>query len=369
MTMESLPGRGGNFVAALLVGVVGVILVACSPADQGGPSVSALTGETWTLLTAELNDPAIEAGISPDDKGLYTIRFDADGTWAGQADCNAVAGTYTMSGNDRLKIAIGPSTMMACPPAGRLDASTYLAGLAAADRYKVEGRAMTLTISKTDTFAGGSFGFVPLLALPTATPAVVVVTPAPTPTPTPTPEPTATPTPKPTAAPTAKPTPKPTAKPTPTPGPQVCDSSDGTISVTYPGTWTTISDVPEYACMAFDPSPIKIDPLTGRPVAAVYVVASTTTTFDQVIMAATDTKTWSDVSKAAVTVSGLPGMKISAVANGAGSWVEGTSRYLYVVDRGTGGALIIQTQALAGDASFTTNQQVVDDIAESIVIR
>jgi hypothetical protein len=49
--------------------------------------------------------------------------------------------------------------------------------------------------------------------------------------------------------------------------------------------------------------------------------------------------------------------------------VEGTSRYAYVVDRGSDGVLVIQTQALAGDASFAGNQQVVDDIAESIVIR
>jgi len=68
-------------------------------------------------------------------------------------------------------------------------------------------------------------------------------------------------------------------------------------------------------------------------------------------------------------VSGRAGTKISAGATGAGSWVQGTTRYAYVVDRGADGVVVIQTQALAGDASFAANAQVVDDIAQTIVIR
>lgn len=375
MTPRSHRSVRRAFLPLLASGLLAAALAACSGSQGDAPDVSPLTGETWALLAAELEDPAIEAGISPDDKGRYTVRFDASGTWTGQADCNVVSGTYSMDGQDRIEIQVGPSTLMACPPAGRLDGETYLAALAAADRYRVEDRALTLTATKTDEFAGGRLAFAPLLALASPTPAVVVITPEPTtePTATPTPAPTAKPTPKPTSAPTPKPTTAPTAKPTsaptPTPAPKVCDSSDGSITVTYPGTWKTITDVPEYACMAFDPSTIKIDPMTGRPVASVYVAASTTTTYDEVVMAATDTRTWQSITKAAVTVSGLPGTKISAVANGSGSWVEGTTRYLYAVDRGADGVLVIQTQALAGDANADRNQQVVDDIAESIVIR
>ena len=266
---------------------------------------------------------------------------------------------------NRITIETGPSTMMACPPAGRLDAPTYLAGLTAADTYAVEDFKLTLTAVQKDDFAGGSFVFVPLLVLPTPQPsvAVIVITPEPTASPTPTPEPTATP--KPTAKPTATPKPQPTAPP----APKTCETADGKVAVTYPGSWKTVTDVPEFACTTFDPKVVRIDPISGRPVGAVYVAPSGSATHDEVVAAATDPEAWSDVSQSEVTVSGLAGTKIAATAVGSGSWVEGTQRYVYVVDRGDQGVLLIQTQALDGDDAFTTNSGVVDDIAESIVIR
>ena len=194
--------HGRSRVPTTITTLVVLLTLATALAACGGssaPSLSPLTGETWTLAGATLVDPSIEAGISPDDKGIYTIRFDAGGTWTGKVDCNVVSGTYTMSGDNRITIAAGPSTMMACPPAGRLDAATFLTGLTAADSWAVQDLKLTLTAVKKDDFAGGTFVFVPLLALPTPEPSVVVVTitPEPTASPTPTPEPTAKPTAKP----------------------------------------------------------------------------------------------------------------------------------------------------------------------------
>ncbi len=127
--------------------------------------------------------------------------------------------------------------------------------------------------------------------------------------------------------------------------------------------------MPEFACTTFDPKVVRIDPISGRPVGAVYVAPSGSATYAEVVAAATDPAAWSDVTQSKVTVSGLPGTKISATALGSGSWVEGTQRYVYVVDRSDQGVLLIQTQALEGDDAFTTNSGVVDDIADDIVIR
>jgi len=52
---------------------------------------------------------------TPSDPNRYLIEFLANGHVAVQADCNRVAGTYTISGN-HLAVTLGPSTLAACPP-------------------------------------------------------------------------------------------------------------------------------------------------------------------------------------------------------------------------------------------------------------
>jgi heat shock protein HslJ len=51
---------------------------------------------------------------TPSDSNRYLIEFLANGHVAVQADCNRVAGTYTLSGN-HLAVTLGPSTLAACP--------------------------------------------------------------------------------------------------------------------------------------------------------------------------------------------------------------------------------------------------------------
>jgi heat shock protein HslJ len=52
---------------------------------------------------------------TPSDPNQYLIEFLANGHVAVQADCNRVAGTYTVNGN-HLAVTLGPSTLAACPP-------------------------------------------------------------------------------------------------------------------------------------------------------------------------------------------------------------------------------------------------------------
>ena len=372
------PGRRRAWLAALAVAGLTLVVAACSP------SASGLTGKTWQLTAITEKVPAFQGVVPTADQANYTIQFLSQDAWTGKADCNTITGAYKTSGSNGLEITLGPSTLVACPEGSFAD--QYVLGLAAAESYAVSGDQLiitqklggTLTFQAASAAASASAGAVASAsAEPTASP---TAKPTATPTATPTARPTATPTARPTATPTARPTATPTptakppvvpptAKPTAAPTTKTCTTTDGRVTVAYPVAWFTIADVPEFACMFFDPKPIVIDPASGRPVAAVRVIPTDAVTYDQAFLAATDTKLWKGISKAATTVSGLPATQITATANGAGAYPAGTVRYGYLVDWGANGIVGIDTTAPEGDAALAGNQAVVDQIAKDIVIK
>ncbi len=70
-----------------------------------------LSGTVWQWQQTLMNN---DDKFVPDNPADYTVQFMVDGTVAIQADCNRVRGTYTIDGN-AVTIALGPSTMAACP--------------------------------------------------------------------------------------------------------------------------------------------------------------------------------------------------------------------------------------------------------------
>ena len=120
--------RSKLFVTLLIVG--GLFMTACQStatlptqasqptqvpqASQPAPSGTGqpLTGPVWKWTTTQMNDGSSK---TPSDPNQYLIEFLANGHVAVQADCNRVAGTYTVNGN-HLAIMLGPSTLAACPP-------------------------------------------------------------------------------------------------------------------------------------------------------------------------------------------------------------------------------------------------------------
>ena len=91
---------------------------------------------------------------TPDDPNKYLIEFLADGHVAVQADCNRVAGTYTVNGN-QLTITPGPSTLAACPPGSLGD--EFVKQLGNIGSYLFKGENLILEI-KMDS---GSMIFAP----------------------------------------------------------------------------------------------------------------------------------------------------------------------------------------------------------------
>jgi heat shock protein HslJ len=79
---------------------------------SAGAAAQPLTGTVWKWTTSLFNDGK---RWTPDDSNTYLLEFTPQGTVSIRADCNRVAGTYTLDGK-RLTIALGPSTMAACPP-------------------------------------------------------------------------------------------------------------------------------------------------------------------------------------------------------------------------------------------------------------
>ncbi|MBK8988343.1 MAG: META domain-containing protein [Chloroflexi bacterium] len=100
---ESLP-EGKVWVAAAFVEAVNAGSV---PVIYPEPELTGVVWQ-WVSLTTPLDETAVT------DPARYTITFNADGTAAIEADCNAVVASYTLDGSS-LTITPGPTTLAACP--------------------------------------------------------------------------------------------------------------------------------------------------------------------------------------------------------------------------------------------------------------
>jgi heat shock protein HslJ len=154
----------------IAVSMLAACNAAASPSGGSSPSPaspsagSSLTGQPWALSAVTGKTPAFQGDVPAYQQPDYTITFNTDGTYAGTAACNQIAGTYKTSG-DSLTIAAGASTLAFCPQVGGdSDFGTIFAhSLTAADTYAVTND--TLTITLTD---GGTMTFGPLQALPSS---------------------------------------------------------------------------------------------------------------------------------------------------------------------------------------------------------
>ena len=132
-------------VASVLV-LTGALLTGC--ASEGGGDI---TGKTWHLISITTNTPQFAAIVPADAQANYTIEFAADGTFAAKADCNQLAGTYTIQGKSVLTIKPGPATLAACAAGSFGD--KYVAALAQASSYSTAANQMTITLLDNGTLA------------------------------------------------------------------------------------------------------------------------------------------------------------------------------------------------------------------------
>ena len=128
-------------------------LVACTA--SGG--TSALTGKTWQLTAVTEKTPAFQGVIPAADQPRYTVVFNTDGTYSGQADCNAISGKYTTSGTNVIAIQAGASTLMMCADPESFG-SIYAHALTTATTWAVANNELTLgnAAGATLQFAAGT---------------------------------------------------------------------------------------------------------------------------------------------------------------------------------------------------------------------
>lgn len=285
-------------------------------------------------------------------------------TVGGSSGCNTFTGTYGTNGNI-IRIGRLATTRMACADDVMAQESAFLEAMEGA--ALVERRGDTLSLTDRDGGPVVTMSRPSIQPEASATPTAETTPEATeTATPEPTPSPTATPTPEPTAtpAPTASPTPAPTLPPLPSlPTAATCDlvSSDGvTLGViSYPESWSTLSEPADLACRYFDPAPITVPADPATLVTAVTVTVDAVA-FDDAVTAATDPASWDVTRQADVTLSGLRATFVEAVAlsDGAGLAV-GTSSFAYLIDLGSAGTVTIRTVGDVEDPAYATNATVV----------
>ena len=122
-----------------------------SPALLAVETPPALTATGWLWQQTQMNN---DDRFSPAEPGNYHLRFLGDGTLAIQADCNRAQGRYQIE-DHRLRIELGPMTLMACGEASLGD--RFLANLGGANSYFLRDGNLFIELK----FDSGSMKFSP----------------------------------------------------------------------------------------------------------------------------------------------------------------------------------------------------------------
>jgi heat shock protein HslJ len=103
-------------------------------------SSDALPGSAWIVVGYNNGKQAVVSTLAGTD---LTANFGTDGRLSGNSGCNTYSASYQTDGN---KITIGPAatTRMACEPAVMEQEQQYLAALATAATYRIDGSKLEL---------------------------------------------------------------------------------------------------------------------------------------------------------------------------------------------------------------------------------
>jgi len=111
-----------------------------------------LMGTTWELQQIQLNDGQVFMADPPQN---YTAEFTEGGEVFLKADCNQVAGSFTMEAERLLSVALGPSSLVACPEGSISD--EYLRFMGTANSFFIREDELIIELK----FDSGSMVFSP----------------------------------------------------------------------------------------------------------------------------------------------------------------------------------------------------------------
>lgn len=127
---------------AKLAGEDPVLEAAIVELDRLTDPAARLTSKTWRWILAFSPSGEQTTIENPDN---YTLTFAEDGSVAIQADCNRANGSYTLTEDNSLTIALGPTTLAACPEGSRGEA--LLNYLGAATSFSYEGSNLSVVLN------------------------------------------------------------------------------------------------------------------------------------------------------------------------------------------------------------------------------
>ena len=128
------------FGAAILFSACQSAKTTDAGAENTTPDTSSITGRKWRLT--ELYGKPVAATIN--GKMPFILLQDTNSRYSASAGCNGLGGSFTLSGNGRIKFSQGMSTMMACE---NMEVETeFKKVLEQTDNYTVNGN--TLSFNK-----------------------------------------------------------------------------------------------------------------------------------------------------------------------------------------------------------------------------
>jgi heat shock protein HslJ len=120
----------------ILLGAALLVAGGCGDGSAGGPGAAPMEPDVVGIRWQWMGTTTPVERIDVAEPSRYTLRLQADGGAAIEADCNGGGGSYELADN---RIGFGPlvATRMACPPDSQ-DA-VYLRQLGEVTSYFVEG--------------------------------------------------------------------------------------------------------------------------------------------------------------------------------------------------------------------------------------
>lgn len=129
--MRALSCRVSRAATVSIVALLG--LAGCAGGTSG------LVGPTWQWTNLTENAPLAHSEVA--DPELYTLTLADDGSFQVKADCNTLLGTFVTDG-DEIELALGPSTLAACPEGSLSD--QFVSLLHTVNTFSIAGNDLAL---------------------------------------------------------------------------------------------------------------------------------------------------------------------------------------------------------------------------------
>ena len=149
-----------------------------------------------------------------------------------------------------------------------------------------------------------------------------------------------------------------------------CDvvaSGETLATISYAGTWFTVTSPEDLACRYFDPDEITV-PSDPSTLVTDVMISVASTPYDQAVTAAEDPGSWTVSQSQEYLVNNVPATLVEAQAVADTDGVPtGSWRFAYLVNLGSAGTLTMFTTGATNDEAYDTRSAIVTLMMEAAV--